>query len=81
MLTCLGDLFALIENFSVAVRLDMTQLGKTLETVILMNALRERFDSAGFGHRERFIWLTNMHQSECDCASGEGVTQSLKEHD
>ena len=77
----LVDLFALIEDLSVAVCIGMTQSGKTLETVMLMNALRERFDSAGLDYREHFIWLTNMCQSERDYASGEAVIRSLKEHD
>ena len=77
----LVDLFALIEDLSVAVCLGVTQSGKTLETVMLMDALRERFDSAGLDYREHFIWLTDMRQSERDCTSGEAVIRSLKEHD
>lgn len=77
----LADLFALIDDLSAAVCLGMTQSGKTLETVMLMNALRERFDNAGLDYREHFVWLTNMRQSERDCASGEAVIRSLKEHD
>ena len=62
MPTCLGDLFALIEDLSVAVRLVMTQSSESLETVMLMNALRERFDGAGLDYREHFVWLTYMRQ-------------------
>lgn len=77
----LADVFGLIENLSLAVCLGMTQSGKTLETVMLMNALRERFDSAGLDYRKHFVWLTSMRQSERDYASGEATIRSLKEHD
>ena len=77
----LADLFALIEDLSVAVCLGMTQSGKTLETIMLMNALRERFDHTGLDYREHFVWLTDMRKSERDCVSGEAVIRSLKEHD
>ncbi len=77
----LADLFALIEDLSVAVCLGMSQSGKTLETVMLMNALRERFDSAGLDYREHFVWLTDMCKSVHDCKSGEAAIRVLKKHD
>lgn len=77
----LADLFALIEDLSSAVCLGMTQSGKTLETVMLMDTLRERFDSAGLDYRAHFVWLTSMRQSERDYASGEATIRSLREHD
>ena len=77
----LADLCALVKDLSAAVSLGMTQSGKTLETVMLMNALRERFDSAGLDYRDHFVWLMNMRQSKRDRASGEAVIRSLKEHD
>ena len=77
----LADLFALIEDLSVAVCLGMSQSGKTLETVMLMNALRERFASAGLDYREHFVWLTDTCKSVRDCKSGEAAIRSLEEHD
>ena len=47
---------------------------------MLMNALRERLNSAGLDYREHFVWLTNMRQWERDCTIGGAVIRSLKEH-
>ena len=77
----LTDLFALIEDLSVAVCLGISQSGKTLETVMLMNALREHFANAGLDYREHFVWLTDTCKSVRDCKSGEATIRSLKEQD
>lgn len=77
----IADILALIEDLSLAVCIGMTQSGKTLETVMLMNALRERFDSAALDYQKHFVWLTSVRQSERDYASGEATIRSLKEHD
>jgi hypothetical protein len=77
----LADLFSLIDDLSWAVCLGMSQSGKTLETVMLMNALRERFDTARLNYREHFVWLTDMCISVHDCKSGEATIRSSKVHD
>ena len=77
----LADLFAHIDDLSEAVCLGMSQSGKTLETVMLMNALRERFDNAGLDYREHFVWLTETCKFVGDRKSGEATIRSLKEHD
>jgi hypothetical protein len=48
---------------------------------MLMNALRERFDSAGLDYREHFVWLTDTCKSVRDCKSGEAAIRASKEHD
>ena len=77
----LVDLLTLIQDLSVTVCIGMSQSGKTLETVMLMNALRERFDNAGLDYREHFIWLTDTSKSVSHYKSGEAVIRSTKEHD
>lgn len=77
----LVDLFAHVEDLSAAVCLGTSQSGKTLETVTLMNTLRDRFDSAGLDYREHFVWLTDTCTSVHDCTSGEAVIRSIKTHD
>ncbi|RYP67507.1 hypothetical protein DL771_007207 [Monosporascus sp. 5C6A] len=69
----LADTFEQIGDLSTAVCLGASQSGKTLETVLLMNALRERFDSAELDYRKHFLWLTDK--------SGQAAIRSTKEHD
>ena len=52
-----------------------------MKTVMLMDVLRERFDSAGLDYRNHFIWLTDMRKFPDDCQSGEVVIRSSKDHD
>ena len=77
----LADLFTCIDDLSATVCLGMSQSGKTIETVMLMNALRERFDSAGLDYQDHFVWLTEMGKCEGNCNSGEMTIRRLKEHD
>lgn len=77
----LADLFTCIDDLSAAVCLGMSQSGKTIETLMLMNALRERFDRARLDYREHFVWLTEMCKCEGNCNSGETTIRRLKEHD
>jgi len=48
---------------------------------MLMNALRERFDSAGLDYREHFVWLTDPCNLSTTAKSGEAAIRALKEHD
>ena len=77
----LADLFTCIDDLSAAVCLGMSQLGKTIETVMLMNTMRERFDRAGLDYRKHFVWLTEMCKCEGNCNSGKTTIRKLKEHD
>ncbi|KAI9770987.1 MAG: hypothetical protein M1840_002691 [Geoglossum simile] len=77
----LVNLFSHVKDISMAVCLGISQSGRTLETVMLMNALRERFDSAGLDYREHFVWLTDTCNSVHDCNSGEGVIRASGGHD
>ena len=77
----LTDLFTVVGDLSTAVCLGISQLGKTMETIMLMDVLRERFDSAGLNYRNHFIWLTDTRKSHDDCKSGEAVIRSSKVHD
>ncbi|KAK4466441.1 hypothetical protein QBC42DRAFT_328047 [Cladorrhinum samala] len=79
----LQDVLLSIDDLSTAVCLGISQSGKTLETVALMNALREHFDNAGLDYRQHFIWLTDTgskppHGNE---KSGDAVIQSMGVHD
>jgi 3-dehydroquinate synthetase/threonine dehydrogenase-like Zn-dependent dehydrogenase/predicted NBD/HSP70 family sugar kinase len=76
----LTDLLACIDDLSMAVCLGMSQSGTTIETVMLMNALRERFDGAELDHREHFIWLTEMGKSKGNYKSGETTIRRFKDH-
>lgn len=77
----LADLFTHIHNLPATVFVGISQSGKTLETIMLMNALRERFDGVGLDYREHFVWLTDMSKSARDYQSGEAAIRSMKEHD
>jgi threonine dehydrogenase-like Zn-dependent dehydrogenase len=77
----LATLFSLIEDLSMAVCLGISESGKTVETVTLMNTLRERFESAGLDHRHHFVWLTSTFKSELGNKSGEEVIRSSIGHD
>ncbi|KAK0121429.1 hypothetical protein ONS95_009723 [Cadophora gregata] len=77
----LVDVFSLIEELSSAVCLGMSQSGTTLETVMLMDSLRERFDTAGLNYQEHFIWLTDTCISVNDLKSGEARIRSSQLHD
>ena len=77
----LADLLARIEDLSLAVCLGVSQSGQTMETVMLMNSLRERFDTAGLDYRDHFAWLTDTCTSARDDKRGEAVIRSLKDHD
>ncbi|KAK3381225.1 hypothetical protein B0H63DRAFT_197823 [Podospora didyma] len=56
----LAELLERIDDLSAAVCLGISQSGTTLETVALMGALRERFDSAGLSYPQHFAWLTDV---------------------
>ncbi|MCJ1442734.1 MAG: hypothetical protein MMC23_003231 [Stictis urceolatum] len=77
----LKDLFMQVIDLSAAVCLGISQSGRTMETILLMNALRERFDSAGLDYREHFVWLTDTNQAGRNGDSGEVVIRSLDKHD
>ena len=77
----LADLFASIDDLSSAVCLGVSQSGRTIETGMLMNSLRERFDTAGLDYRNHFIWLTDTRTSMHDKKRGEAVIRSLQDHD
>ncbi|TAQ89040.1 hypothetical protein B7494_g2630 [Chlorociboria aeruginascens] len=77
----LEDLFEVIEDLSEAICLGITQSGKTLETVLLMNALREHFDSAGLDYRNHFVWLTDTCEPIYGGISGQEAIRSLKDND
>ncbi len=77
----LADLFSRVKDLSVAVCLGISKSGRTLEAVMLMNALRERFDSAGLDYRAHFAWLTDTYKSVHNCTSGEATIRASKEHD
>ena len=48
---------------------------------MLMNSLRERFDTAGLDYRDHFVWLTDTLTSVHDDKRGEVVIRSLQDHD
>ena len=77
----LVDLFSHVKDISTTVCLGISQSGKTLETMMLMNSLREHFNSAGLDYREHFVWLTDTNKSVNDSSSGEATIRALKEHD
>ncbi|KAF3911017.1 hypothetical protein AA313_de0202557 [Arthrobotrys entomopaga] len=65
----LEDLFLSIDDLSMTICIGISQSGKTLETVALMNTLREHFDNTGLDYRQHFIWLTDR--------SGDSVVRSI----
>lgn len=77
----LADLFSHVEDLSAAVCLGISKSGRTLEAVMLMNALRERFDSAGLDYRAHFAWLTDTCKSAHDSTSGKVAIRASKEHE
>ncbi|KAI3317793.1 3-dehydroquinate synthase-domain-containing protein [Xylariaceae sp. AK1471] len=78
----LFDLFLCVGgNLNTTVCIGVSQSGTTLETVMLMNAMRERFDSAGLDYRDHFIWLTDMNQSSHDDGRGETMIRASEDHD
>lgn len=76
----LTDLFSRVKDLSMAVCLGISKSGRTLEAVILMTALRERFDSAGLDYRAHFAWLTDTCSSVHNRTSGEIAIRASKEH-
>ena len=77
----LENLFSQVKDLSMTVCLGISKSGRTMETVMLMNALRERFDNVGLDYREHFVWLTDTCKSVHDCKSGEAVIRGLGETD
>ena len=77
----LVDLLSSVKDLSVAVCLGISKSGRTLETVALMSALREAFDTAGLDYREHFVWLTDTYKSAHHCKSGEAAIRACKDHD
>lgn len=77
----LVDVFACVKDLSMAVCIGISKSGKTLETVILMNTLRERFNNDGLDYREHFLWVTDTCTSQQKGESGEAVIKALKQHD
>lgn len=77
----LAVLFSRVEDLSEAVCLGISKSGRTLETVTLMNTLRERFDSAGLDYRAHFAWLTDTCKFGHNRIGGEVAIQASKEHD
>jgi 3-dehydroquinate synthetase/threonine dehydrogenase-like Zn-dependent dehydrogenase/nucleoside-diphosphate-sugar epimerase/predicted NBD/HSP70 family sugar kinase len=78
----LFDLFLHVgDDLDTAVCVGISQSGTTLETVMLMDALRERFDCAGLDYRQHFIWLTDMNQSSNQDRSGEAMIRASEGHD
>ena len=77
----LVDLFSYIEDLSTTVCLGISESGKTVETVMLMDTLRERFESAGLDYRHHFVWLTSTSKSALGGKSGEEVVRSSIGHD
>ncbi|KAJ1324255.1 2-epi-5-epi-valiolone synthase [Microdochium nivale] len=70
-----------VDGLHKVVCIGTTQSGTTIETVALMNTLRERFESASLDYRNHFVWLTDRAQSVEDVGSGEAVIRSIATHD
>ncbi|KAL4721745.1 hypothetical protein ACLX1H_011239 [Fusarium chlamydosporum] len=77
----LGELFLRIDDMSTTVCLGISQSGETLETTMLMNAMRERFDNAGLDYHQHFAWLTDMCGVITGSRSGEEAIRSSTVHD
>jgi len=77
----LTDLFTDIDDLSTAVCLGMTQSGTTIETMMLMNALRECFDRAGFDYKEHFLWITELYKDKSNHKSGERTIREVRNND
>lgn len=79
----LQDVLLSIDDLSTAVCLGISQSGKTLETVALMNALREYFDTAGLDYRQHFIWLTDTggRPPNGNAKISDAMIQSIGVHD
>ncbi|KAM0813229.1 putative 3-dehydroquinate synthase [Seiridium cardinale] len=71
----LVNLFSDLADLSSAVCIGISQSGNTLETVRLMNALKERFESSGLDYRQHFVWLTDVRESP---VTGKNVIRSSR---
>ncbi|POS74151.1 3-dehydroquinate synthase [Diaporthe helianthi] len=58
----------------------ISQSGTTIETVMLMDTLRELFDGAGLDYRNHFVWMTDTYQHVLDTECGEEVLRSSGKH-
>lgn len=58
----------------------ISQSGTTIETVMLMDTLRELFDGAGLDYRNHFVWMTDTYQQVLDTECGEAVLRSRGKH-
>lgn len=72
----LREMFSSIGSLSEALVLGISQSGTTLETVTLMNTLRERFDSGALNVQDHFAWITDARTSTADVSSGEATVNA-----
>ncbi|KAL4905929.1 hypothetical protein BDW74DRAFT_152291 [Aspergillus multicolor] len=68
-------------DLSTTVCIGISQSGTTLETIMLMETLRDCFDGAGLSYREHFLWLTDSSRSPEDVRSGEDSIRASRGHD